>query len=748
MNVLIAEDDDISRVLLEGILKIEGFTVITSCDGAEAWEKYKDNNISIALLDWMMPRMDGVELCQHIRDAESSDDRYTYILMVTAKNTAEDIVEAMTIGADDYIKKPFDKYELLARVQAGRRILESKQKLKESEEKYRTLIENSMDLIMVFDLDGDILLINDAGANILGEKPDYFIGKSIFGIYPEKAAIFEDRMDQIITSGVGNDFEDVITLPSGERWFWVSLHPVKEKNGNIFAIQAISHDMTERKQVEKRELKIKDTAIQTSINPIIMADVEGKLTYANTSFLEKWRYNSVDEVIGLPIAEFFKTERDVEVLLAALSEKGSWLGELTAKRKGGLDLDVQLSASMVKDDEGSPIRMMFSFIDITLRKQAWEAVIKSEERYKALTEDSADGIFATNKDGLFTYINPVLEDMCGIKSAYTLGTHFGKHFSTEASKQLEWIFCDLKDGKNIKTLEFNVIREDGSSIPIEINAAPVIKDGEFDGMECSLRDITNRKKLENDLKESYERLQVAYEELKELDQMKTDFVSVVTHELRTPLAIIRNNLEMFLDGTFGDLNELQEESMGMIFNNIERLIKLVQNSLDMSRIYGDRLKLKFEQVKIKEIFEKVVSGMKLIAEDKEHKLTLEVLGDIPVIECDEDRITQVLTNLLHNAIKFTPNGGKIGVTLQRDEEEGVILAKVSDNGIGIPEDEQENIFKQFYEVDSYLHHESGTGLGLSIVKGIVESHGGKIWVESTPEVGSTFSFTIPEVKNE
>ncbi|MDY6958945.1 MAG: HAMP domain-containing sensor histidine kinase [Halobacteriota archaeon] len=248
-----------------------------------------------------------------------------------------------------------------------------------------------------------------------------------------------------------------------------------------------------------------------------------------------------------------------------------------------------------------------------------------------------------------------------------------------------------------------------------------------------------------ELKRSYEELLLAYEELKKTDQTKTDFVTVVTHELRTPLAVIRNNLEMLLDGTFGDLSEIQMESMDRIFKNVERMIKLVSDSLEMSRIYGNRLKLKYNHVELQDIFEKVVAEMKIVAEDKEHDITLEILQDIPVVTCDEDRITQVLTNLLHNAIKFTPAHGKISVSLNVDQIKGesYAIAEVSDNGVGIPKEDHEEIFKQFYGTQKSTTNEPSTGLGLSIVKGVIEAHGGEVKVRSIVGDGTTFSFTIP-----
>ncbi|MDY6930536.1 MAG: PAS domain S-box protein [Halobacteriota archaeon] len=747
MNVLIAEDDDSSRILLESVLEQEGYNVTTSIDGIEAWDRYNEDNISLIIMDWVMPGMDGLTLCRRIRDAEELDEdfKYTYILMLTAKGSTEDIIEAISNGADDYIKKPFDKNELLVRIRACERVIESKEKLKEREECYKSLFETSRDMILLLDLEGHILLMNDAGLSILGKRSNQVLGKSIYELFPTISDKIRNHIDKVVESDEGSDFEDQIVTSFGKLWLWSNFQPVGYCDGKISGIQIISRDITKRKQAEDREIRIKDNAIENSINPIIMSDLDGRLTYANPVFLKIWKYKTVDEVLDLPIEEFFQDPGDIKRLMNSLKDNGSWLGELVAKKQGGLSMVVLTSASVAKDENGTPIRIMASFTDITKRKDAWDAVIKSEERYRVITEDSADGIFATNKDGLLTYMNPALESICGISSSRTLGTYFSKHFSKEASEEFERIFNDLREGKMLKTIELELIGEEGRIIPVEVSAAPVTNDGNFDGIECSLRDITERKRLENDLKESYKRLQVAYEELKEVDEMKTDFVSVITHELSTPLAIMGNNFEMLLDETFGELTDIQRESIERSFKNNERLKKLVHDSIVMLNIYGERLKLELKKACLEEVFKNIVLEMKKLAEEKKRKVFLDILTEIPVVECDEERIGLVLKNLLQNAIKFTPDDGRIDVTLDtRDTDEGqIIICTVSDNGIGIPEEEHDNIFKQFYEVDSYLHHGTGSGLGLSIAKGIVEAHGGKICVESKIGEGSKFTFTIP-----
>ena len=153
-----------------------------------------------------------------------------------------------------------------------------------------------------------------------------------------------------------------------------------------------------------------------------------------------------------------------------------------------------------------------------------------------------------------------------------------------------------------------------------------------------------------------------------------------------------------------------------------------------------------EKISLEKLFGKIISDMEIIAEEKGHELSLDIKGDIPLINCDLAKITQVLTNLLQNAIKFTPNGGKICVTVERGDIGNSVQVEVSDNGIGIPKEEHENVFKQFYEVDTNLHKEtSGTGLGLSIVKGIVEAHEGKIWAVSAEGQGTSVMISLAKI---
>jgi signal transduction histidine kinase/DNA-binding response OmpR family regulator len=229
---------------------------------------------------------------------------------------------------------------------------------------------------------------------------------------------------------------------------------------------------------------------------------------------------------------------------------------------------------------------------------------------------------------------------------------------------------------------------------------------------------------------------------REVDRMKTQFVSMVSHELRTPLTSIKGFTEMILDEDAGEINEEQREFLSIVEANADRLIALVNDLLDISRIESGRVQLKLEQADLNELMTIVVATMDHLIEEKSQTLELNVDQDLPQIKLDRDRIIQVLTNLVSNAYKYTQEGGLIRLTVGRSGQ--FVRFAVSDSGFGISEKDQEQLFTRFFRVDSALTRQiGGTGLGLNIVKTIIEMHGGEVTVDSELGVGSTFAFTIP-----
>lgn len=227
---------------------------------------------------------------------------------------------------------------------------------------------------------------------------------------------------------------------------------------------------------------------------------------------------------------------------------------------------------------------------------------------------------------------------------------------------------------------------------------------------------------------------------KTVNIQKDEFAAMISHELKTPLIPISGYAELFLDGSLGNITEIQKEKMQVMYENSIRLTTLIQDILDARKIELKRLNLDMQVESIKEIAKRCIDIFRPIAESKGIRL-IDETQDI-MIKCDPDRILQVLNNVVSNAMKFVPaQDGTILINSRIDKE--IVMISIKDNGIGIPKSKQEDLFKKFYQVDKSLTRKSGgTGLGLAISRGIVEAHGGKIWVESEENQGTTVHFTI------
>jgi excisionase family DNA binding protein len=258
-----------------------------------------------------------------------------------------------------------------------------------------------------------------------------------------------------------------------------------------------------------------------------------------------------------------------------------------------------------------------------------------------------------------------------------------------------------------------------------------------------LNNVTERKQAEELLKKQARDLEEANEKLRELDRMKSEFVSTISHELRIPLQHIQGAISNLLDGIAGELKEKQIEYLVLADRNVARLTCLIDDILGLSRLEAGRGELNKKWVNIATIAENVIFSLRSQLISKKIILHQEYPKDLPPVYADSEKISQVFTNILWNAIKFTGEKGKITVSIR--SAGGAIKLSIADNGRGIPPEDLNKIFSKFYQVGrTYGPGSKGTGLGLAISKGIVKMHGGKIWAESEGlEKGSRFFFTLP-----
>jgi signal transduction histidine kinase len=237
----------------------------------------------------------------------------------------------------------------------------------------------------------------------------------------------------------------------------------------------------------------------------------------------------------------------------------------------------------------------------------------------------------------------------------------------------------------------------------------------------------------------------------EAERMRTALVSTVSHELRSPLTAIKGYTDTLLDGGPWD-DGTEREFLEIIQLSAEKLSGLVDNLLDAAKMEAGVLRLDREPVRVERIVQQVVAHKRRLAPD--HPLTAEIAPDLPLVDADPVRVEQVVTNLVENAIKYSPEGGPITVRVGRarsaddGSHDDAISVSVSDRGVGIAPEHAEHLFERFYRVDSSLARTTkGVGLGLFICRSLVEAHGGRIWVESRPGAGSTFSFTLPTLSS-
>jgi PAS domain S-box-containing protein len=342
----------------------------------------------------------------------------------------------------------------------------------------------------------------------------------------------------------------------------------------------------------------------------------------------------------------------------------------------------------------------------------------------------ADGVIVNSAEGKTIMVNPAAERILDMDSGLLLDQDFDTLFSVFDAKGKEQAIAAMEAllstpaSKMRKAFKMTLEIDDRV---VHAHLSPVqTQRNDFLGVVTVLRDITKEV---------------------EADRAKSEFVSNVSHELRTPMTAIKGYTDLLHAGAVGPVNNDQERFLSIIRNNADRLTALINDLLDISRVETGRVRFEPRPLQIGDVIADVVNALAVPAEDKQQTLTYEVVGGLPDVIGDRDRLNQVITNLVGNAIFYTPAGGKIEVRAY--PVEGAVRVDVKDTGIGIASSDLGRIFERFYRADDPVVQEAaGTGLGLSIVKMFVEMHGGRVWVESEPGKGSTFTVLLPVPEQE
>jgi PAS domain S-box-containing protein len=356
-----------------------------------------------------------------------------------------------------------------------------------------------------------------------------------------------------------------------------------------------------------------------------------------------------------------------------------------------------------------------------------------------------DVIYFKDTRGRFIMVNQAHAKGLGLKPQELIGKSDFDLFPKERAEMM--IKDDLyvmKSGKPIIDKIERATRPDGEDNYVSTTKIPRFnKGGKVVGLVGITRDITHRMHLER-IKDEKERIEKKLQMLEGVNKVKSEFVAVLSHELRTPLAIANESLRQIYEEPPGLVDQRQRKLLSMTKNNLERLGRLIDNLLDMSRVEKHKLRLHYSLVNFNDLVMGSAGYFRKLAQGKSISLKYSLPPLQTNIFVDGERITQVITNLLNNAIKFTEQNGEI--TLEVKILENKIRVAVIDTGIGIDKGDLKKLFNRFTQVSSFMESAGkGLGLGLSISKELVELHGGEIWVESTPGVGSRFYFTLPKI---
>lgn len=433
---------------------------------------------------------------------------------------------------------------------------------------------------------------------------------------------------------------------------------------------------------------------------------------------------SIYTIIGISsIAIVFALSLTAYLLVNILKPLHGLINAVKSIKAGDLNREIDIKTN----DEIGELAQEFN--SMTRRLQHYDQMnikklIEEKNKSIAIVNSISDPIIVTDEDFKLMLINPACEEVFDIKQDRVLDRHILEVIDNRAIFQL--IAQAVKGGYKIQKGIENIIflKVNDKEHYYNVIVTPILdKEDSIIGVVTIMQDVTH---------------------LKEVERMKSEFVSTVSHEFRTPLTSISMGVGLLLDGTLGEINQDQREIIAAIRDEGAHLAHLVNDLLDLSKMESGKMEMNIVPCHIDDTILAVARSFSELAASKKIDLSCDLRDILPEVYADPEKISVVLANLIGNALKFTPEGGKVDVFTKTDDQN--LYVSVKDNGIGIPKEYHDKIFEKFVQVKKDINDSMGTGLGLAIAKKIIENHNGRIWVESEEGKGSTFTFTLPRTK--
>lgn len=398
----------------------------------------------------------------------------------------------------------------------------------------------------------------------------------------------------------------------------------------------------------------------------------------------------------------------------------------------------------LRDEQGNIIGTWGIARDVTAQIDAEQELRRSGERFQALTEQSFDLIVVTDADSVIGYVNQAVGPVLGRLPEELVGTTVASWLHPDDVPALQVaIAAERETPGSVGEVDYRMRHADGSWRWLETSGKNLVDEPAVGGFLVTLRDISERKAAEAEHERAARLMRKQNAMLREADQLRSELLSIVSHDLRTPLTSVIGYLELLDDEETGPLNAEQQSHLAAVRRGADRLLALVNDLLVIARADAGKLELDLADTDLVELARDAVHALLPKAADSSIRLGL--LAEEPVrARVDRARIAELLENLLSNALKFTPAGGSVDVRVAA--QNGAVVLEVADTGIGISTDDQRHLFKRFFRASTATDHAvPGTGLGLAIVKAIVDAHGGSIAVRSEVGEGTCFRIEIPKV---